>query len=64
MNSIIQDLDADFLRIVSLKILNSGIILKTFTYAGEFESYLVGTATEIRDSHDLAQIDSIDYVHT
>ena len=30
---LIQDLEADFLWKVSLKILNSGIILKTFTHA-------------------------------
>ena len=32
MISIIQHLEADFLWIDSLKILNSGIILKTFTH--------------------------------
>ena len=31
--SLIQDFEADFLWKVSLKILNSGIILKTFTHA-------------------------------
>ena len=33
MISLIQDFEADFLWKVSLKILNSGIILKTFTHA-------------------------------
>ena len=32
MISLIEDFDADFLLKVSLKILNSGIILKTFTH--------------------------------
>ena len=32
MNSLIQHFEADFLWKVSLKILNSGIILKTFTH--------------------------------
>ena len=32
MISLIQDFEADFLWKVSLKILNSGIILKTFTH--------------------------------
>ena len=33
MVSLIQHFEADFLLNVSLKILNSGITLKTFTYA-------------------------------
>ena len=33
MVSLIQQFEADFLWKVSLKILNSGIILKTFTHA-------------------------------
>ena len=33
MISLIQHFEADFLWKVSLKILNSGIILKTFTHA-------------------------------
>ena len=32
VNSLIQHFEADFLWKVSLKILNSGLILKTFTY--------------------------------
>ena len=38
---VIHGFEADFLWKVSLKILNSGIILKTFTHAGWFEHDLV-----------------------
>ena len=33
MISLIQDFEADFLRKIGLKILNSGMIMKTFTHA-------------------------------
>ena len=39
MISQIQDFEADFLWKVSLKILNSGMILKTFTLALQIEEY-------------------------
>ena len=37
MGSVIQHFEADFLLKVSLKILNSGILLKTFTHADKLD---------------------------
>ena len=52
MTSLIQHFEAEFLWKVSLKILNSGIILKTFTHADdEFEP-----ATSRATDKDLGQL--------
>ena len=59
MASLIQHFEADFLWKVSLKILNSGIILKTFTHEDTDSVYWSVSSlhvTESKFSHDEAQI--------
>ena len=47
MISLIQNFEADFPQKVSLKILNSGIILKTFTHAFAISLIIVNESKSI-----------------